>query len=158
MSKHIFNRKEAALAYAKGTERILGADEGFINNNQEMVPILVSLLFQSIEISLKHLGIESGLMSERESFDKKRTKNGHGVKEIADIINTGLGVDRDFPVLLAFSAGLHNIQAFNILRVMIFSSKFDSTRESYASRNLGYAQINTDELSLVSGIIIPDGL
>ncbi len=64
---HMFNLREAAIAYAKGAERILGEDTSFLNDNQELIPVFVSLLFQSLEISLKHLGIEAKLFSEQGS-------------------------------------------------------------------------------------------
>ena len=54
----MFSLQDAAMAYAKGAKRILGEDSTFLNNNQEVIPVFVSLLFQSIVISLKHLGIE----------------------------------------------------------------------------------------------------
>lgn len=144
----MFNLQEAATAYAKGAERILGEDEKFINDNQEVVPVFVSLLFQSVEISLKHLGIEAKLFSEQEARDKKLTKNGHGIREIADLINARLGTNRDYPVVMALTAGLSNSQASIILHKMIFAPEFDVTRHSYKSRNLGYAQLKPGELAL----------
>ena len=148
----MFTLQEASTAYAKGAERILGEDANFINDNQELVPVFVSLLFQSVEISLKHLGIEAKLFSEQEARDRKLTKNGHGIREIADLINARLGADRDYPVVMVLTAGLNNSEASEILRMMIFAPEFDATRQSYQSRNLGYAQLNPGELALLNGL------
>jgi len=148
----MFTLQEAALAYAKSAERILGEDGKYINENQELVPVFVALLFQSLEISLKHLGLEAKLFSEQEARDRKLTKNGHGIKEIADLINTRLGADRDYPVIMALTAGLENSQAEDFLYKMIFDEGFDSSRRAYQSRNLGYSQLKPGELKLLNGL------
>lgn len=149
----MFNLQEAATAYAKGAERILGEDERFLNDNQEVIPVFVSLLFQSLEISLKHLGIEAKLFSEEEARDKKLTAKGHGIREIADLVNERLGAaDRDYPVVMALTARLSNSQVADILHKMIFAKEFDSTRQSYKSRNLGYLQLKPGEFALLDGL------
>lgn len=148
----MFNLQEAATAYAKGAERILGEDATFLNGNQEVVPVFVSLLFQSLEISLKHLGLEAKLFTEQEARDKKLTKNGHGIREIANLVNTGLGADTEFPVIMALTAGLNNSRTVDFIQKMIFANALESTRQSYQSRNLGYAQLKTGELKLLNGL------
>lgn len=148
----MFTLQEAALAYAKGAERILGEDGMYINNNQELVPVFVSLLFQSLDISLKHLGLEARLFTEQEARDRKLTGNGHGINEIADLVNTRLGADKDYPVVMALTAGLKNNQAGDFLQNMIFAKEFDSSRQAYQSRNLGYSQLKPGELKLLNGL------
>lgn len=148
----MFNLQEAAIAYAKSAERILGEDESFLNGNQEVIPVFVSTLFQSLEISLKHLGIESQLFSAKESRDRKLTKNGHGIKEIADLINNRLWADKDYPVIMALTAGLNSPQTADILRKMVFAKEFESTRQSYQTRNLGYCQLKSGDLALVNAL------
>lgn len=148
----MFNLREAAAAYAKAAERVLGEDVEYLNKNQELVPVFVALLFQSIEISLKHLGIEAALFTEREARDKNLTKNGHGVREIADLVNMRLGADRDYPVVNALTAGLNDGREARILREMLFGLEFEATRQSYQSRNLGYAQLNQGDFALVEGL------
>lgn len=148
----MFNLQEAATAYAKAAERILGEDIGYLNKNQELVPVFVSLLFQSIEISLKHLGIDAALFTEKEARDRKLTKNGHGVREIADLINAKLGADKDYPVVNALTAGLNAGWEGEILRKMLFGPEFEATRQSYQSRNLGYAKLNQGDFALVEGL------
>lgn len=148
----MFTMQDSALAYAKAAERVLGEDGTYINNNQELVPVFVSLLFQSLEISLKHLGIEAKLFTEQESRDRKLTRNGHGIKEIADLVNMRLGAGKDYPVVTALTAGLSDSQAADFLHKMIFDKEFDSSRQAYQSRNLGYSQLEPRELKLLNGL------
>ena len=148
----MFNLQETAKAYAKSAQRILGEDANFLNNNQEVIPIFVSLLFQSLEISLKHLGIESQLFTLQESRDRKLTANGHGIEEIAKLVNDRLGATKDYPVIMALTASIENNQISEILRKMIFSPEFEPTRKSYQSRNLGYAQLKLGDLQLLDGL------
>jgi len=148
----MFTLQETALAYAKGAKKILGDDATFLNENQEVVPVFVSLLFQSLEVTLKHLGIESGLFTPAESRNRKLTKNGHGVEEIAKLVNDRLGANSDYPVVMALTAGLNDSQTGGIVQKMLFSSEFKPTRDSYQRRNLGYAQITPGELQLLDGL------
>lgn len=148
----MFNLQEAATAYAKAADRVLGEDAGYLNKNQELVPVFVSLLFQSIEISLKHLGIDAALFTEQEARDRKLTRNGHGVREIADLVNAKLGADKDYPVVNALTAGLNGDLEGEYLRKMLFGPEFEATRQSYQSRNLGYAKLNQGDFALVEGL------
>lgn len=148
----MFSLEEAAIAYVKAAEKVLGEDASFLNDNQEVIPVFVSLLFQSLEISLKHLGIESQLFSSKESRDRKLTKNGHGIKEISDLVKDRLGADKDYPVVMALTAGLSNSQTSEILQKMIFGKEFERTRQSYQTRNLGYSQLGPGDLALLNGL------
>jgi len=148
----MFNLDEAARAYAKAAERILGDDADYLSRNEELVPVFVALLFQSIEISLKHLGIEAGLFTEQEARDKKLTKNGHGVREIADLVNAKLGANKDYPVVNALMAGLDEDWHAEIIRKMIFGPEFEATRKSYQSRNLGYAKLKQGGFAVADGL------
>ena len=148
----MFSLQDTAKAYAKGAKRILGEDASFLNGNQEVIPVFVSLLFQSLEVSLKHLGIESQLFTTTESRDRRLTKNGHGIEEIAALVNDRLGANEDYPVIMALIAGLENTQAADILQKMIFSQEFEPTRKSYQNRNLGYAQLKPGDLQLLDGL------
>ena len=148
----MYSLQDTAKAYAKGAQRILGEDVSFLNNNQEVIPVFVSLLFQSIEVSLKHLGIEAELFTPAESRDRKLTKNGHGITEIAGLVNERLGADKNYPVIMALTVGLSNCQVSEILEKMIFSSDFEPTRKSYQNRNLGYAQLKPGEIQLIGSL------
>jgi hypothetical protein len=110
------------------------------------------LLFQSLEVSLKHLGIEAQLFTSKESRDKNLTKNGHGIEEIADLINNRLGASNDYPVIMALTADIKNSQSGEIIQKMIFSPEFKPTRQSYQSRNLGYSQLKSGDLQLLNGL------
>ena len=116
----MFNLQQAALAYAKAAEIVLGDDVTFLNQNQEVIPVFVSLLLQSLEISLKHIGIEGKLFTEKEARDRKLTKNGHGIEEIANLVNDRLGADQDYPVIMALTASLNDEQSSEIIQKMIF--------------------------------------
>ncbi len=148
----MFNLQEAALAYAKAAERILGNDVTFFSENQEVIPVFVYLLFQSLEISLKYIGIEGKLFTEQEARDRKLTKNGHGIEEIANLVNDKLGADKDYPVVMALTAGLNDDQSSTIIQKMIFANELKKTRQLYQSRNLGYAQFKQGELALFDGL------
>jgi hypothetical protein len=148
----MFSLQDTAKAYVKGSKEILGDDASFLNDNPEVIPVFVSLLFQSLEVSLKHLGIESELFTARESRDRKLTKNGHGIEEIAGLVNDRLGANNDYPVIMALTAGLEDAQAADILQKMIFSPEFEPTRKSYQNRNLGYAQLSEGDLQLLDGL------
>lgn len=150
----MFNLDQTAMAYAKAAERVLGDEADYLNRNEELVPVFVALLFQSIEISLKHLGIEAGLFTEQEARDQRLTKNGHGVREIADLVNTKLGANKDYPVVSALMAGLGEGRSAEIVRKMIFGPEFEATRKSYLSRNLGYAKLTQGDFSVVEGLQI----
>lgn len=148
----MYSLQDAAIAYAKAAKRILGEDAIFLSDNHNIIPVFVSLLYQSIEISLKHLGIESQLFTRQESRDRQLTKNGHGVKEIADLVNDRLGANKNYPIIIALTAGLNNTQTAEILQNLIFSLEFEPTRRSYQNRNLGYAQLTSGELQLFNGL------
>lgn len=149
----MFDLQKAALAYAKVAEKILDDDVTFLNNNQEVIPIFVCFLYQSLEISLKHLGIESGLFTEQEVRDKKLRKNGHGIEEIANLVNEKLGADENYPVIMALTADLDgNGQISTIIHKMTFANELKQTRQSYQSRNLGYAQLAEGELALFNDL------
>jgi hypothetical protein len=148
----MFDLQEAAKGYAKAAERVLGADAKFLDDNREVIPVFVALLFQSIEISLKYLGVEAGLFSAQEARDKKLTKNGHGVGEIAGLVNERLGANKDFPVVTALTASLRGNDQSEIVRKMLFGSEFEATRQSYQQRNLGYLQLKQGDFALVQGL------
>ena len=85
----MFSMHEAATAYAEAAERLFGDNGGYLDTHSAVVPIFVSHLFQSLEISIKAAGIESGLFTMEEA---RRAGKGHGIEELAAIatdINQG---------------------------------------------------------------------
>ncbi|OGV55833.1 MAG: hypothetical protein A2X49_11615 [Lentisphaerae bacterium GWF2_52_8] len=70
-----FTLQEAAIGYALTAERIYSGDVNFLNsNNQSIVPIFVSQLFQSLEISIKYVGRETNVLREDEAKSKIKDK------------------------------------------------------------------------------------
>ena len=150
-TNHIFSGQEAAMAYALSAERIFGNDYGFLNGNQVVVPIFVSQLFQSLEISIKHAGIESGLFTESEARSRAM-RSGHGIKELATLAVEKLGGIPFGPLIMAMTH-FNTIQnSGEIIRLMISGSEFENTRECYASRCLGYAQVAEGDFALITDI------
>lgn len=148
----MFNLENTASAYAKTAERILGCDSSFLEKNQEILPVFVELLFRSIETSLKHIGIESKLFTEKESRDRTLTDNGHGIIKIANLINSRLGSSNDYPVITALLAGINGERYSQVIRAMLFDPKFEPTRSAYANRNLGYLQIESGDLQYITDL------
>jgi hypothetical protein len=58
-TSHIFTLQEAAMGYVLSAESIFGDDVNFLNSNPSVIPIFVSQMFQSLEISIKYAGIWS---------------------------------------------------------------------------------------------------
>jgi hypothetical protein len=150
-SKHIYTGQEAALGYALSAERIFNNDHDFLNQNPAVIPIFVSQLFQSLEISIKHAGIESGLFTEGEA--RARTmRSGHGIKELAALAVEKLGGEPFVPILMAMTHFNVEQHSQKIIRLMICGDDFEKTRECYASRCLGYGQVADGDFALVSDI------
>jgi hypothetical protein len=74
------------------------------------------------------------------------------VREIADLVNTKLGANKNYPVVNALMAGLNGGWEAEIVRKMLFGSEFETTRKSYQSRNLGYAKLNQGDFALTEGL------
>ena len=49
----MFSLKVAALGHAKAAERMVNKDAEFLNSNEEVIPVFINLLFQSVEITIK---------------------------------------------------------------------------------------------------------
>lgn len=148
----MFTQSESALAYAKSAERILGEDASYLNDNREVVPIFVSMMFQSLEISLKHIGLETNLFTESESRDRKLTRNGHGINELATLASSRLGSDTEFPIILAMTFSAKQENAGEIIGKMVYGKEFEATRNSYASRALGYSEVDVGDFQIVRGV------
>jgi len=148
---HIFTGREAALAYALSAERIFGNDYNFPNNNPAVIPIFVSQLFQSLEISIKHAGIESGLFTENEARNRAM-RSGHGIKQLALLACEKLGGDPFGPIVMAMCHFNKHPKSNEIIKLMICGDGFERTRESYATRSLGYAQVADGEFATIDDL------
>jgi len=150
-TNRIFTDQEAAMAYALSAERIFGNGCGFLNANPHVIPIFVSQLFQSLEISIKHAGIASGLFTETEARNRAM-RSGHGIKELATLAVEKLGGEPFDPILTAltcYNAGPNSKEA---IHQMISGDVFEKTRECYASRCLGYGQVADGEFALIDDV------
>lgn len=139
------------MAYAISAERIFANDYNFLNTNPPVVPIFVSQLFQSLEISIKHAGIEAGLFTASEARHSAM-RSGHGIKELARLAVEKLGGEPFGPILMAMTRFNAHENSAEIIRQMICGKEFEKTRECYASRCLGYAQVEDGHFALVSDI------
>lgn len=147
---HIFTGQEAAIAYALSAERICGEDASFLNSNPSCVPIFVSLLFQSLEISIKQAGIESGLFTIEEARSRK-CRSGHGINELAALAVEKLGGNRSNlrPLVMAMTFEHKGQNSKSIIKEMICGAKLAKTRESFATRCLGYEQVATGDFQII---------
>lgn len=150
-ANHIFTAQEAAMAYALSAERIFGNDCEFLNANPHVIPIFVSQLFQSLEISIKHAGIESQLFTEDEARNRAR-RFGHGINELASLAVEKLGGDSFAPILKALTHCNTGTNSKEIIHQMISGKAFEKTRDKYASRCLGYGQVADGEFALIDDI------
>jgi hypothetical protein len=148
---HIFTGREAALAYSLSPERIFGNEYSFLNNNPAVIPIFVSQLFQSLEISIKHAGIESDLFTEMEARNRAM-RSGHGIKQLALLACEKLGGDPFGPIVMAMCHFNKNPKSKHIINLMICGDEFERTRESYTTRNLGYAQVENGDFATIDDL------
>jgi hypothetical protein len=145
---HMFTGYEAAIAYATAAERIFGGAGIFLTANPSIVPIFVSHLFQSLEISIKVAGIESGLFSMKEARACKN-RSGHGIAELAVLAVEKLGGDPFHPIIMAMTFSNANRQSAQYVKSMICGKDMEKTREVYASRCLGYGEIASGDFALI---------
>lgn len=148
---HMFNLEEAAIGYALAAEHMFRDDAAFLNANPAVVPVFVSMLFQSLEIAIKHAGIESGLFTIEEARSRQN-RSGHGVKELATLAVEKLGGDPFDPIVMAMTFRNANDRSGTFLQKMIAAPEMERTRESYASRRLGYGQVAEGDFSLLHPI------
>ena len=122
--------KEAALGHAKAAERMVDQEAEFLNSNEEVIPVFINMLFQSVEITIKAFAIETGMATERELRDR-RTRNGHGILELANLINSKLeGVSIiDLLLPLRGFANSNSVLKAMILTEQLFSAKLSRKQE-----------------------------
>lgn len=148
---HNFSGGEAALAYALSAERVFANDYNFLNNNPAVIPIFVSLLFQSLEISIKHAGIASRLFTEVEARNRA-ARSGHGIKQLASLACKKLGGDPFRPIVMAMCHFNRHPNSQEIIKLMICGDEFEKTREAYATRSLGYAQVTDGDFATITDL------
>jgi len=145
---HMFALDEAAVAYALAAENVVGNDASFVNANPAVVPVFVSMLFQSLEISIKHAGIESGLFTMQEARSKQN-RSGHGVKELAALAVEKLGGVPYNPIIMAMTFSNTGDRSAQFIREMICGKALEKTRATYASRRLGYGEVYEGDFATI---------
>lgn len=151
---HIFGLDEAAVGYALAAERMLNDDDAFLNASPAVVPIFVSMLFQSLEISIKHAAIASDLFTMREARSR-HNRSGHGIQKLAGLAVDRLGGDpyKSFqPIVMAMTFRLKQTASASFIRNMICGKKMKKTREAYASRRLGYGEVSEGDFAIIEPI------
>ena len=150
-SSRMFTLREAAIAYAFSAEKICDGSTEFLNENPCVVPIFVNVLFQSLEISIKVAGIESKLFTLREARNRQN-RSGHGISELATLAVEKLGGDPFEPIIMAMTFANTHSDSNRVIREMICGEGFQRTRESYATRNLGYGEVAEGDFATIEPI------
>ena len=150
-TQHYFTLKEAAIAYAIAAERIFANDYNFVNANEALKPLIGNHLFQSLEISIKHACISSGLFTARESRSRD-VRSGHGIKELGLMAIEKLGGENINPLVMAMTHNCRQPLAGEVLYMMIIDERYERTRNIYASRRLGYGEIGPDDYTIITPI------
>lgn len=101
-----------------------------------------------MEISIKHAGIESGLFTIKEARARE-TQSGHGIKELATLAVGGEPFD---PIVMAITFFNKNDHSRQIVSLMICGEEFERTRECYASRRLGYAEVSNGDFAIIEDV------
>ena len=130
-------RQEVALAYALCAERLVAGDPNILNTHLGTVPVLVHLLYQSLEISLKRIGSRFQLLGGRDPDGLHLENSSHDIKALADAIQAGFP-EYDVLSLLAATVSDDTLGA-NFVARMITAAEFEETRCAYKCRDLGYA-------------------
>ncbi|MBN4075429.1 MAG: hypothetical protein COA71_11905 [SAR86 cluster bacterium] len=146
----MFSLQEAALGHAISAEKLIEGGADFLNNNEPAIPVFINLLLQSIEITFKAFATQTELATDRELRSREITRNGHGLNEIASLIDGRINDNTIIDLLLPRQGfAVSN----SILNAMIYGQKFHPTRESYCSRNIIYAQFDLGELQVIGGVL-----
>jgi len=147
---HFYSGHEAALAYALCAERLFGNDGSFLDANPSVIPIFVSQLMQSLEISIKYAAIKSGLFTIKEARDRQRG-SGHSIKELAALAVERLGGDPFDPIVMAMTfSNSKEVRSSYFIKEMICGDKLEGTRRCYSSRGLGYAEVSDGDCQIIS--------
>lgn len=145
----MYSLKEISLGHAKAAERLIIDGVDFLNESHEVVPVFVNLLFQSVEMTLKSIATDSGLVPMKGLRNRKNFGNGHDISKLAQFINNELDGQSIVDLLLPRQGF---IDSNIILHEMISGDRFAPSRSSYQSRNITYSQFKHGELQIVDGL------
>ena len=136
-----FNLQEVAFAYALCAERLVASVPNVLNTHYGTAPVLVHLLYQSLEVSLKRIGRRFQLLGGKDSKGLRLYDSSHDVKALANAIQAGFP-GYDFVALLSATVTDDNLNA-NFLGRMLTGDEFADTRKAYLKRDLGYADLDS---------------
>jgi len=136
-----YTRPEVALAYAICAERLFAGNPKIFTDEPATVPVLVHLLFQSLEISLKHVGRHFNLWPEYFVNKKESLDKSHDVKALTHALHAGFPTVHIRVILLA--AVIDDRLGAEFIGRMLTAPEFEDTREAYEGRILGYAQLKS---------------
>lgn len=139
--KTTFSLQEVAFAYALCAERLVASDPNVLNTHYGTVPVLVHLLYQSLEISLKRIGRRFHLLGGKDPNGLRLYDGTHDVKALVDAIQAGFP-GYDFVALLSAAVTDDSLNANHIGR-MLTADEFADTRLAYQERKLGYAEVQS---------------
>ena len=153
------SRKDAASAYARGAQIIIGESPEHLNQYRALVPVVVSNLYQSIEISIKYAGVESGVLQESEirgfrsnPLPQHLQHNGHDIDLLLGAIDHRLEMDGSGAGVCAIQICAGDLVGRELIRTMLTDSRLKSTRDAYCSRRLGYVEIESKEVSFPTAL------
>ena len=137
-TKFMLNCEEAAVVCALRAERVLDkAPDGLLNRT--IIPPSVSLLFKSLEMSIRCAIVESGVVAYTETIGPKMHDE-HGIEELVKLAAKRLKVK---PSVIA-EAMTHKIKSYSekdMIEDMIYSRAFEKLRIAYAKNCLGSAEL-----------------
>lgn len=143
---YLFSFQDAARGYAAAAERLLG-DDHFLDNTPTVWPVFTCNLFQSLELSIKAAGIDSGLFT----YDESR-KGNHGIQKLAKLATDRLGGEESDLVTAMTCMCSSDVRAKKVISQMIFGTAFEPTRKSYISRNLAYGEVSKGDFQVLEPI------
>jgi len=139
-AKTSYNRPEIAVAYALCAERLYAGNPKFFTEQEACVPVLVHLLYQSLEISLKHIGRHFNLWPEYAPGVKGSLDRSHDLRKVANALQE---IIPKTPLRVLMSFGGENPLGANFIGRMLTAAEFEDTRAAYNNRTLAYAEINS---------------
>lgn len=136
-----YTRPEVALEYALCAERLYACNPRISSDEPAAIPVLVHLLYQSVEISLKHVGRYFNLWPEHYLNKKESLDRSHDVRALANAIQVGFPNFHIRAMLLA--AVINDRLGAEFIGRMLLENEFEDTRQAYKNRTLGYAQLKS---------------
>ena len=136
-----FTLQEVAFAYAICAERLVASDPNVLNTHFGTVPVLVHLLYQSLEISLKQIGGHFNLLDGNDPKGRRLADQSHDIQALTVAIQSGFP-GHDVLALLTATVSDDSLGT-DFLAKMLTAPEFADTRLAYRKRTLGYAELQS---------------